>query len=126
MSDRRRKALGIAMLGVSVLLTLMPAVLSSPAEPAFSFRALSPQPVRMPEIRMPQGTVPVNEANALELTELPGVGETTAALIVDERNRNGWFHYPEDLLSVRGIGEKKLAQMRELMDLSIKENESGE
>ncbi len=80
----------------------------------------------MPEIRMPQGTVPVNEANALELTELPGVGETTAALIVDERNRNGWFHYPEDLLSVRGIGEKKLAQMRELMDLSNKENESVE
>ena len=66
----------------------------------------------------PDGTVSVNFAEVWELTHLPGVGETTAQAILDERNRNGLFHYPEDLLAVKGIGEEKLAKMRPLLDMT--------
>ena len=66
----------------------------------------------MPEKRkMPQGTVQINEADAEELQQLPGIGETLAAAIVDERIDHGPFFYPEDLLSVKGIGQSKLQKI---------------
>lgn len=65
----------------------------------------------------PEGTVSVNEGDAEELTRIPGIGETMAALILEERDRNGPFFYPEDLLTVRGIGPGKLEKIRPLLDL---------
>jgi competence protein ComEA len=52
--------------------------------------------------------ISINEADETELTELHGIGETLAALIVEERNQNGRFWYPEDITAVKGIGIKKL------------------
>ena len=53
-----------------------------------------------------------NTGDLYELTELPGVGETIAGMILDERETNGLFVYPEDLLAVKGIGPKKLEAIR--------------
>lgn len=58
------------------------------------------------------GIVNVNTATAEELDTLPGVGPATAAAILEYRREHGPFQHPEDLLNVRGIGEKKLAAMR--------------
>ena len=66
----------------------------------------------------PQGTVNVNTADAEALTALNGVGERLAEAIVAERQANGAFCYPEDLLAVKGIGEKKLAAFRAQLDFS--------
>jgi competence protein ComEA len=63
--------------------------------------------------RHPGGLINVNTASAAELDELPGVGPATAAAIIDYRREHGPFQRPEDLLQVRGIGEKKLAKMRD-------------
>ena len=49
------------------------------------------------------------------LCALPGVGPVLAGRIVAEREQNGAFYYPEDLLRVSGIGAKKLEQMRNLL-----------
>ena len=46
-------------------------------------------------------------------TALTGVGPSLAQEIITERERNGDFHYPEDLTNVKGIGAKKLEKMRE-------------
>jgi competence protein ComEA len=59
------------------------------------------------------GLVNVNTANAEELDSLPGVGPATAAAILEYRREHGPFQRAEDLLGVRGIGEKKLARMRD-------------
>lgn len=67
--------------------------------------------------RMPDGIIRINEADTEELTVLPGVGETLAAEILREKDKNGPFHYPEDLLSVRGIGAKKLKGIWSWLDL---------
>ena len=56
--------------------------------------------------------VNINSAPWPELTQLPEIGETLARRIVENRGAEGPFHCPEDLLRVRGIGEKKLAQIR--------------
>ena len=62
---------------------------------------------------MPQGNVNVNTAPVEALEALTGVGPMLAQEIIAERELNGDFHYAEDLINVKGIGESKLEQMRE-------------
>ena len=64
------------------------------------------------------GAIPVNSADADLLDELPGIGPATAESILAEREENGPFFYPEDLMQVSGIGEKKLDGMRDMLDLT--------
>ncbi len=53
----------------------------------------------------------INTATAEELDELPGVGPSTAAAIIQDREENGPFTSIEDIMRVSGIGEKKYAKM---------------
>ena len=55
----------------------------------------------------------INSASASELEALPGVGPVLAGRIVAFRAERGPFSSVEDLLDVPGIGEAKLAQMRD-------------
>jgi competence protein ComEA len=59
------------------------------------------------------GLVNINTAGVDELKTLPGVGPKTAEAIMAYRQEHGPFQRPEDLMEIRGIGEKKLARMRE-------------
>ena len=56
-----------------------------------------------------EGRVNINTAGLEELMALPGIGEARARAILDDRQANGPFVYPEDLTRVRGIGEGVLA-----------------
>ena len=89
-------------------LCLLPFLLSS-ADPTESYTSndTGPYTVRPAEIYT-DGMIRVNEADAEELQELPGIGETYSMLIISEREENGPFYYPEDLLAVKGIGTKTL------------------
>ena len=59
------------------------------------------------------GKVAINRADAQELESLPGVGPVLAKRIFDYRELNGPFETVEDLLDVPGIGEGKLAALRD-------------
>lgn len=61
------------------------------------------------------GPIDLNIADSAALETLPGVGPATAAAIIDHRDRNGPFASVDGLLEVRGIGEAKLAQLRDLV-----------
>ena len=63
--------------------------------------------------------IDVNRADAETLCHLPGIGEKTAAAIIEEREKNGAFFLPEDLLAVRGIGPKKLEKIRPSICISM-------
>lgn len=61
------------------------------------------------------GVVSINTATAGDLESLPGVGPVLAERIVSFREEIGGFEMVEDLLEVPGIGEAKLAAMRDLV-----------
>lgn len=61
----------------------------------------------------PTVLVNINTATIEELQTLSGVGEATARVIVEDREQNGPFASPEDLMRVSGIGEKKFAKVRD-------------
>lgn len=63
------------------------------------------------------GMVSLNSATAAELTTLDGVGEATAAAILDHRQQIGGFTTIEQLLDVSGIGPAKFASMKEQVTL---------
>jgi competence protein ComEA len=62
-------------------------------------------------------TVHLNSATAAELDALPGVGPVIAERIVAFRDENGPFQSVDDLLGVPGIGEAKLADLRDMVQV---------
>lgn len=62
-----------------------------------------------------QETVELNTASAAELRTLPGVGERTAERIIEYREEHGGFEKIEDLMNVRGIGERTFLRLRPLV-----------
>jgi competence protein ComEA len=56
--------------------------------------------------------IDVNRSSREELVLVPGIGEATAERILDRRSRAGSFRTPDDLLQVKGIGEKRLEKLR--------------
>ena len=61
------------------------------------------------------GKVNLNTATQAQLEELPGVGPSFAQAIIAERQRRGGFTSVNDLRSVRGIGEKRFADLSPLV-----------
>jgi competence protein ComEA len=59
------------------------------------------------------GPLNLNTASAAELDQLPGIGPALAAAILAERDRRGGFHSVNELREVRGIGEKRFADLRD-------------
>ena len=60
----------------------------------------------------PEEPININTATAEELTELPRIGDVTAARIVKWREENGPFAATEELMNVQGIGERVYERIR--------------
>lgn len=50
--------------------------------------------------------VNINTAGKEQLMDLPRIGEKIAQRIIEYREKNGKFKRPEDIMKVKGIGEK--------------------
>ena len=69
--------------------------------------------------------VNINTADAKTLAEeLDGIGPALAAAIIRDREENGPYEAPEDIMRVSGIGERVLENNRE--NILDKDDESGE
>jgi competence protein ComEA len=61
--------------------------------------------------------VSINTGSLADLDSLIGIGEKTAQAIIDYRSSVGLFQKIEDLLNVKGIGEKTLAKFKDRLCL---------
>lgn len=68
--------------------------------------------------RAPQRPINLNTASVTELMQLPRVGQKTAERIVAFRKQHGAFQRPEDLMNVKGIGEKSFAKLKPYLALT--------
>ena len=56
--------------------------------------------------------VNINTATKEELMKLPGIGERTAEMIIQHRKIYGEFKRVEDIMNVKGIGQKKFEKIK--------------
>jgi len=60
----------------------------------------------------------INSASSEELQQVPGIGPVTAEKILQMRKSYGAFKSVDDLLSIRGIGKKRLEKMRKYLTVT--------
>ncbi len=63
----------------------------------------------------PLHPINLNTANAAQLELVPGIGPSTAERILQARKSYGSFKDVDDLLAIRGIGQKRLDKMRKYL-----------
>jgi len=62
--------------------------------------------------------VNLNTATVAQLETLPGIGKSTAERILEYREKSGGFKKIEDLMNVRGIGEKSFLKLKPLITVA--------
>jgi competence protein ComEA len=67
---------------------------------------------------VPAGPINLNTATQAQLETLPGIGAKGAERILEYRQKNGTFKKPEDLMNVKGIGEKAFLKLKPYLTVS--------
>jgi len=117
MCDRGKKTAGLILIPAALLLTVLP-VLFIQAPDGTQYHVSGNRAWVLKEIETEQnGNVRINEAEAAELETLYGIGPAYAGRIIEEREINGPFYYPEDLEAVNGIGPQTLSKFRTMIDM---------
>ena len=122
MSDKTRQTRGLPLLSTAAVTLISGFLPDGRREPAV-FRGRGITETVIPDLKELATDSLINTGDAGLLGDLPGIGPVTAEEILKEREENGPFIFPEELVSVHGIGETKMAQIRELLIADTGESE---
>ena len=113
-SDRARRIIYGLCMGLCVLAVSLAVILSLPEDQISAYHSLHPASTMAPLMGFTADAL-VNTGDAKALDALPGVGEVISQRIVETRDLIGGYRLPADLLLVKGIGEKTLAQIVDVL-----------
>lgn len=72
---------------------------------------------RSTKASLPSSPINLNTATEAQLEALPGIGPKAAQRILEFRQKNGGFKKLEDLMNVKGIGEKNFLKLKPYITL---------
>ncbi|MCC7032851.1 MAG: helix-hairpin-helix domain-containing protein [Acidobacteria bacterium] len=100
--------IGFVLVGAMVVLATAPAVLA-----------------QQPPAASRSATIDLNSASIADLESLPGIGRRTAERILEYRQKSGGFKKIEELMNVKGIGEKSFLRLKPLIAVASKGEKAG-
>ena len=98
-----RHVIGYALVTLMLVAGTVSAFAQAQREPANPPKAAAAAPLNL------------NTATEADLAKLPGIGPATATRILEYRQKNGPFKKIEELMNVRGIGEKAFLKLKPLV-----------
>jgi len=72
-----------------------------------------------------KATINLNTATLDQLETLPGIGRKTAERILEQRQKSGGFKKIEELMNVKGIGEKSFLKIKPMVFVAPKSDKAG-
>jgi comEA protein len=93
-----------------VMAALIPLLFSG--APLLAQRATKPAPAPRVVAAASTEIINLNTATAAQLGSLPGIGAKTADLIIQYRQKNGPFKKVEEIMNVKGVGEKSFLKLK--------------
>ena len=85
------------------------------ALPALAGATQSPASAEQSAASSAKPAINLNTATVEQLETLPGIGRKTAERILEYRTKSGGFKRIEDLMNVKGIGEKSFLKLKPLV-----------
>lgn len=95
-----------------------PSLAAAAVAAGFFVAALTAEAAKAAQTAPVPRRVNVNQASVTQLAYLPRIGGKAAGRIVEYRKQHGPFARPEDLMEVKGIGEKLFLSLKPYIALS--------
>ena len=76
-----------------------------------------------PPVAASTEVINLNNATATQIASLPGIGLKTAELVVEYRQKNGPFKKIEEIMNVRGVGEKSFLRIKDRLTVAASKAE---
>jgi competence protein ComEA len=104
--------------------TIIPGVLALSA--LLMTASVSAQTAAAPAAAAAQkASINLNTATLDQLETLPGIGRKTAERILEQRQKSGGFKKIEELMNIKGIGEKSFLKIKPMVFVTPKSDKAG-